>query len=121
MEEVQRVRLHDLAVVQQAAQLLGGRRQRAVAGDEVHRLGRGEEVADRADAAEPLHRDRHLPVRPALDEDLEAAKLDDVQPDLMDAVLVVEQDRHLAVALDAGDRLDGDAAQLVRGLRRFRG
>ena len=29
MEEVQRVRLHDLPVVQQAAQLLGRRRQRA--------------------------------------------------------------------------------------------
>ena len=58
--------------------------------------------------------------RPA-DEDLEAAKLDDVQPDLMDAILVVEQDRHFAVALDPGDRLDGDAAKLVGATGRFRG
>ena len=119
MEEVQRMRLHDLAIVQQAAQLLRRRRQRAVAGDEVHRLGRRDEVADRTDAAEALHRDRHLPVRPALDEDLEAAELDDVEPDLMNPVLLVEEDRHLAVPLDAGDRLDGDATQLLRRLGGF--
>jgi hypothetical protein len=37
-------------------------------------------MADRADAAQALHHHRHLPVGPALDEDLEAAELDDVQP-----------------------------------------
>ena len=103
MEEMQRVRLQDLAVVHQAAQLLGGRRQRLVAGDDVHRLGGGEMMADRADAAQPLHHDRNFPVRPALDEGLEAAELDDVQADLMDPVVLVEQDRDLAVAFDAGD------------------
>ena len=121
MEEMQRVRLHDLAVMQQAAQLLRGRRQRAEAGDEVHRLGRREEMADRADAAQALHRDRNLPVRPASDEDLEAAELDDMEPDLMNPVLLVEEDRHFAVSLDARDRLDRDAAQLVRAIGRFRG
>ncbi len=40
MEEMQRVALHDLPVMQQAAQLLGGRRQRCVTGDKIHRLGR---------------------------------------------------------------------------------
>ena len=119
VKEVQRVRLHDLTIMQEAAELLRRRRERPVAGDEVHRLGRGDQVADRADAAQTLHRDRNLPVRPAADEDLEAAKLDDVQPDLMDAILVVEKDRHLAVALDPGDRLDGDAAELVGGLGGF--
>ena len=83
MEEVQRVRLHQLAIMQEAAQLLRRRRQRAEAGDKVHRLGRRDEVADRADAAEALHRDRNLPVWPAPDEDLEPAELDDVEPDLM--------------------------------------
>ena len=73
-------------------------------------------MADRADAAQALHRDRHFPVRPPFDEDLEAAKLDDVQADLMDPILLVEQDRHLAVPLDAGHRLDRDAAQLVRAI-----
>ena len=34
--------------------------------------------------------------------------------DLMDPVVLVEQDRHLAVAFDAGHRLDRDAAQVLR-------
>ena len=119
IEEMQRVRLDELPVVKQPTQLLGGRSQRAVAGDEVHRLGGGEVVADRADAAQALHRDRHLPIRPAFDEDLEATKLDDMEADLMDAILFVEQDRHLAVPFDAGHRFDGDATQLVRRFRGF--
>ena len=119
VEEMQRMRLHDLAVVQQPAQLLRRRRQRTEAGDEVHRLGGREQVAHRTDAAQALHRDRHFPVRPAPDERLEAAELDDVQPDLMNPIVVVEQDRHLAVALDAGDRLDGDAARASAGLGGF--
>ena len=45
--------------------------------------------------------DRHLPVGPAFDEDLKAAELDDMKPDLMNAVLAVEQDCHLAVTLDS--------------------
>ena len=68
-------------------------------------------VADRADAAQPLHHDRNLPIGAAFDKSLEAAKFDDVQADLMDLVVVVEQDRDLAVTFDAGDRIDGDAAQ----------
>ncbi len=119
MEEVQRVRLHDLPVVEQAAQLLGGRRERPIAGDEVHRLGGGELVAHRADAAEALPGDRHFPVRPSAHEDLEAAKLDDVQPDLVNAILIVEQDGHLAVTFDASDRVDCDAAKSVRRLCGF--
>ena len=121
MKEVQRVRLHDLAVVQQAAELLRRRRERPEARNEVHRLGGGDEVADRADAAESLHRDRNFPIGPAADEDLEAAKLNDVQPDLMDAILLVEQDRHLAVAFDPGDGFDGDAMQACGAIGRFRG
>ena len=119
MEEVQRMRLHQLPVVQEPAELLGGRRQRAIAGDDIHRLGRREQVANRADAAEALHGDRNFPIRPALGEDLEAAKLDNMQPDLMDPVLPVEEDRHPAVALDPGHGFDGDAAQLLRCLRSF--
>ena len=121
VEEMQRVRLNDLAVVQQATQLLGGRRERPVAGDQVHRLGRRKQVAHRADAAEPLHGDRHFPVRPAFDENLEAAKLDNVEPHLMDPVLLVEQDGDLAVSLDARDRLDRDPAQACAAIPRFRG
>ena len=116
---MQRVRLHDLAVVQEARQLLRGRRQWAEAGDDVHCLGRRDEVADRADTAQALHGDRDLPVGPALDEDLETTELDDMEPDLMNPVLLIEENRHLAVSLDARDRLDGHTAQLMRRLGGF--
>ena len=119
VKEVQRMRLHHLTVVQQAPQLLRRRRQRTEAGDEVHRLGRRDQVAHRADAAEALHRDRDLPVRPARDERLEAPELHDVQPDLMNPILLVEEDRHLAVPLDPGERLDGDATELLGRLGGF--
>ena len=67
-------------------------------------------------AAEALHGDRNFPIRPALGEDLEAAKLDNMQPDLMNPILLVEEDRNLAVAFNAGHRFDGNAEKLVRRL-----
>jgi hypothetical protein len=79
----------------------------------VQRLARRQVVRHRADAAQALHHHRHFPVRPAFDELLEAAELDDVQPHLLHAVGVVEQDRHLAVAFDARQRVDGDALQAL--------
>ena len=112
MEEVQGVGLQDLAIVHQAANLLGGRRQRD-AEHHVQRLRRGQVVRYRADAAQALHHHRHFPVGTALDELLEAAELDDVQSDLMHLVVVVEQDGDLAVAFDPGHRVDGDAPQQV--------
>ena len=114
MEEMHGVRLQNLAIMHQPPQLFGGRRQMAVAGDGVHRLDGGEMVADRADAAQPLHRHRNLPIGPALDEGFEAAEFDDMQPDLMDLVFGVEQQSHLAVAFDPGQRVDGDAAEFFR-------
>ena len=83
VEEVQRVRLEHLAVVHEPAHLLGRGRELLAADDPVHRLGGGEVVADRADAAEPLDEHGHFPEGPALDEPLEAAELDDVQPRLL--------------------------------------
>ncbi len=112
VEEVQGVRLEHLAVVHQPAHLFG-RRGEALgrdAGDGVHGLGRGQVVADRADAAEALHEHGRLPVGAALDEALEAAELDDVQPGLGHRVAVVQVDGDLAVALNAGDGFDGDLA-----------
>jgi hypothetical protein len=119
VEEMQRVGLQHLAVVHQPADLLGGRRQLG-ADHLVEGLAGGEVVADRADAAQPLHHHRHFPVGPALDELLEAAELDDVQPRLLDDAVLVQQQRHLAVALDPGERLDDDAlqARAARGLER---
>ena len=54
-----------------------------------------------------------------MDEDLETTELDDIEPDLMNPVLLIEENRHLAVSLDARDRLDGDTAQLMRRLGGF--
>ena len=104
VEEVQHVALHHLAVMHQPAHLLGGGRQHVDADDLVHRLGAGQVMADRADAAQALHDDRHLPVEPAADEALEAAELDDVQPGFIDLVVAIQVNGHLAVALDAGHR-----------------
>jgi len=68
------------------------------ADDHVEGLGRREMVAYRTDAAQPLHHHRHFPVRPALDEFLEAAELDDMQPHLVNLVVVVQQQCDLAVS-----------------------
>ena len=113
VEEMQRVALHYLAVVHQPADLVGRGRDRRRADHMVQRLARRQVVRHRADAAQPLHHHRHLPVGPALDELLEAAEFDDVQPHLLHLVLRVEQDRHLAVTLDTRHRVDGDTAQAV--------
>ena len=76
-------------------------------------------VRYRADAAQALHHHRHFPVGPALDEFLEAAEFDDVQADLVYLVVFVQQQRDLAVALDAGHRIDGHPAQVFWVWRRF--
>ena len=111
VEEVQCMRLQHLAVMHQPAQLFGGRRQLLGADDDIERLGSRQMVRHRADAAQALDHDRHFPVRPPLDEFLEATKFDDVQAHLMDLVLVVEQDGDLAMAFDAGYRVDRHTAQ----------
>ena len=78
VEEAQRVRLHDLREVEDAAQV--GRRLRDAHGqDGVARLGRGDQVAHRADAADARHQRRHLVERPPFAELLEAAELRDVE------------------------------------------
>ena len=68
----------------------------------------------RANAAQTLHHHRDFPVRPAFDEFLEAAEFDDMQTHLLHALLIVEQDRDLAVAFDTRHRIDGDTAQARR-------
>src|SRR6185312_13192357 len=63
-------------------------------------------VTDKADSADPLHQHRRLPEWVALNELLEAAELDDMQPGVDDVVVVVEVHGDLAVALDPGDGID---------------
>ena len=114
MEKMQRVRLQYLAVVHQPAQFLRGGGELVRADDLIERLGRGKMVRYRADAAQPLHHHRHFPIRPALDELLETTEFHDVQARLLDVILFIQQQGDLAVAFNARDRVDGDAAQAFR-------
>src|SRR4030067_832149 len=66
----------------------------------VHRLGCRQLMADRTEPAQALHDERHFPVGTALDEFLEAAKLDDVEERLMDMVPGIEQQRDPGLPLD---------------------
>ena len=70
--------------------------------DGVAGLGRGQQVADRADAADARGDGRHLVVRAALGELLEAAHLRDVELRAGDLAVVVQMDGDLGVALRCG-------------------
>ena len=70
-------------------------------------------MGDRTDATEALHHHRGLPIRPALDEFFETPELDDVQPRLLDTVIRIQQQGHLAVTLHPRQGLDGHAAQVL--------
>ena len=67
--------------------LFGGRRKGVGADNDVHCLRGAQQVADRADPAQPLDDRRDLPVQASLDEPFEPAELDDVQTRLLDASL----------------------------------
>jgi hypothetical protein len=95
----------------QPAQLLGGWRQSVGTDHLVHCLGRGEMVADRANAAQPLDDNRDFPVHPAADEAFKAAELNDVETRFIDFAGLVQANGHFAVAFDASDRIDHDLAR----------
>ncbi len=116
VEERQRVRLDDLAQVHEPAELVGGRRD-GHREDLVARLGRGQQVADRADPADPGRDPGHLPERPPLAELLEAPELGDVEAGVAHLAGVVELDRDLGVALDPRHGVDQDL--LCHGSRTF--
>ncbi len=107
------MRLHHLAVVHQAADLVGRGCDGQRAHHPIKRFRCRQVVRHRADAAQALHHDRHFPVGSAFNEFLETAELDDVQPHLLHMVLGVEQDRHLAMAFNPRDRVNGDPAQAL--------
>ena len=107
---MQSMRLQYLAVMHQPPHFLRSRCDRR-AHNHIHRFGRCQMVAYGADAAQPLHHHRCFPVGTALDEFLEAAKLDNVQAHLMHMVVLVQQQRYLAVSFDARHRLNRNAAQ----------
>ena len=112
VKQAQGVGLGDLRQPEDAAQLVGGGRnldrQQRVAG-----LGRGDQVADRADAADARHQRRHLVKRPAFAQLLEAAELGDVKAGFFDPAVFVQVKRDLGMAFDARNRIDDDAAALL--------
>ena len=116
VEEAEGVGLHDLGQVQDPAQV-GPGRGRLGGQDLVAGLGRGDQVADRADAADAGHDRRQLVHRPALADALEAAELGDVEVGVGDLAVVVELDGDLGVALDPGHGVDDDLAGHGLGLR----
>ena len=116
MKEMQRVRLQNLAEMQQAAELFSGRREPLHADKLVHRLGRRQLMTDRADPAQALHYERHFAVRAALNEFFEAAKLDDVETCLVDMIFFIQQQRDLAVPLDPRDGIDSNTPERRFGL-----
>src|ERR1700735_1581723 len=107
MEEAQRVRLDDLPAVHDFAKLRSGRRD-THAHDGLSGLGRGEQLADRADPADASGDRRHFIEWPPLAEFLEPAELSDMEGGVHDVAIVIEVDGDLRVALDAGDRVDND-------------
>ena len=107
MEEAERVRLDELAAVQQLAQQDRGFRN-LHRHDRVAGLHRRQQMAHRANAADARGDPRHLVERPAFAELLEAAHLRHVKLRAGDAALVVEIDGDLGVSLDAGHDVDGN-------------
>ncbi len=108
VEKAQRVRLDELAEVQQPAQLVGGGRNvdghQRVAG-----LGGRERVAHRAYAADALGDAGHFGVGPAFAKFLKAAKLDDVKFRVGHVAFVIQKNADFGVALDAGHGINDDA------------
>ena len=103
------MRLDQLSQVDDPPEI-GGRlgdldRHQRVAG-----LRRGDQVADRADPADPGHQARHLVEWPALAQFLEAPELGDVELRVLDFASIVELNGDLRVSLDSGHRIDCDRA-----------
>lgn len=63
-------------------------------------------MTHRTYSAKPLHHHCRFPVRAALDEFFETTEFNDMQAHLMDAIILVQQQRHFAMPLDTGHRID---------------
>jgi hypothetical protein len=103
------VALNKLAQVHQPAQFFG-RRRNADSHDCVTGLGRGQEMADRADSANSWGDARHFGERPAFAEFLEPTKFDDVKFCVRNLTGVIQEDANFGVSLDAGYRVNDDAS-----------
>src|SRR5205085_12293215 len=107
MKQAERVRLNDLSQAENSPQLVGcGRNaycQQRIAG-----LGRRDQVADRANAADARHQRWHLGKRTPFAEFFESPELGYVEMGIFHTSLVVEEQGNLGVSLDAGNRVDND-------------
>ena len=111
MKEAQGVRLRNLREPEDAAQLVG-RRRNSHGEQRVARLGGRDQMADRADAADARHQGRHLVKRAPFAQLLEAAKLGHVKASFLDPAVFVQMERDLGMTFDARNRIDDDAALL---------
>src|SRR5580704_16306544 len=107
MEKAQSVRLHHMREIENAPQLRGGVRN-AHRHDGFAGFGRGQQVRDRADAADARSQARHLVERPALREFFEATYLGYMKVRVFYFALRVQLDRDLAMSFEAGYRVDRD-------------
>ena len=114
MKKMQRMGLQHLPAMHEPANLLGGRRQLVHTDQLVCSLRSREMVAHRTDTTETLYHNRKLPVGTSLDEFFETAEFHDVETRLVHAVLLIHQQGHLAVTLDACHRIDRDTTQFFR-------
>jgi hypothetical protein len=74
-------------------------------------------MADRTDPAQALDDERDFPIHPATNEALETAEFDNVEAGLFNLSGFVQPDGDLAMAFDAGNRIDHDLARGVFGGR----
>src|SRR5690349_11066218 len=105
MEEAESVRLHDLSAVNGLPQQ-GGCRWNSNGQDGIASLGRSQQVANGADAADARGDAGHLVIRPAFGELFEASHLRDVKVRALNAAVRAQVDGDLGVPLDAGNRID---------------
>jgi len=103
---VHAVGLHNLTHMHQLAQQPRGPR-RFYAGHTVTGLSGRQMVTDRAYPADPLCDLRHLKIRTALAELLQAAEFVHMEKSLFHTALVVQMDRHPRMTLDPRHRFYG--------------
>jgi hypothetical protein len=106
-------------MMHQAPDFFGGGRQPFPSDDAVYCFRGGQVMADRADAAQSLNQNGHLPERTALNKALKSPELDDVNARLYYPGLLVEQDRDLPMTFDPGDRFDNDSFHVGCGIHGF--
>src|SRR5512145_2713976 len=105
MEEAKGVRLHELSVVQQLAQLLCSLWD-ADGHDHIAGLHRGEQVTDRTDPANTSSDGGHFVERAPLRELFEAPQLGHVESRVGDLTVIIEIDGDPSVSLDSTDVRD---------------